>query len=66
MINLGVEIFTNPQKPGAALTRPRKSESQGKKQPILQPTEKGLIVVREPFKTYGINIPELLSSQIFN
>ena len=31
MINVGVEIFTNPQKPGAALTRPRKVGVTGEK-----------------------------------
>ena len=37
----------------------QKSQSQGKKQLILQPTEKVLIGVRGTFKIYGINISEL-------
>ena len=58
MINLGAEIFTNPQKLGQLLQDPEEPESQGQKQPILQPTEKVLTGVRGTFKIYGINIPE--------
>ena len=31
MINLGAEIFTNPQKTGAAFTRPRRGGVTGEK-----------------------------------
>ena len=62
---------------GRLLQDPQEQESQGQKQPILQPTEKVLIGVRGQFKIYDINIPELkkrgekfqggnISSQIFN
>ena len=72
MINLGAQIFTNPQKTVASLTRPRwVGVNTGGKQPVIQLTEK------VSFEIYSISIPESLkwkkhfqagdiSSQCFN
>ena len=58
MINLGAEIFTKPQKTGAAFTRPKRAGVTGGKATNTT-TEKVLIGVRETFQIYDINIPEL-------
>ena len=62
---------------GRLFQDPEEPESQGQKQPILQPTEKVLIGVRGTLKIYGISMSESqkrvekfqevnISSQIFN
>ena len=49
MINLGAEIFTKPQKTGAAFTRPKRAGVTGGKATNTT-TEKVLIGVRETFQ----------------
>ena len=58
-IDIGAKIFTNPQKTGTALTRPRRARATGARANNTTTNRKITDWGRRKFQIYGINIPEL-------